>query len=199
MEKRVDEKILDFLNAVEKAKARKDIRNDPVKIGSRYYEFEEIKFFNEKLKIYIPKDFEDMPEADREFKYPSENRPDIIKCNEKGNTHITLKITDKTLDEEYLKKLKDEIKIMIRSTNPMNVFYEDGVLEVNFKNIGFVEFKSYTVDEPLCNLMFFFEFEGKALMGTFSCPYAEYEEWRDIAFQVIKNIRVIKEDKGDED
>ena len=46
--------------------------------------------------------------------------------------------------------------------------------------------------------MFFLEFEGKISMGTFSCPYAEYEEWRDIAFKVIKTIRVIKEDKGDE-
>ncbi len=49
MDERVDEKILDFLNAVEKAKARKDIRNDPVKIGNRYYQFEERDFFDGKL------------------------------------------------------------------------------------------------------------------------------------------------------
>lgn len=198
MEKRVDEKILEFLNAVEKAKARKDIRNDPVKIGNRYYQFEESDFFDGKLKIYIPKDFEDMSEADREIKYSLENVPDIIKCNEKGNTYITLKFTDRHLDEEQVKNLKDEMKVMVRSANPMNVFYEDGVLEVNFKNIVFCEFKSYATDGPLCNLMFSLEFKGKALMGTFSCLYDEYEEWREIAFQIIKTIRVIKEDEGDE-
>jgi len=32
----------------------------------------------------------------------------------------------------------------VKKTNPVNIFYEDGVLEVNSKNIVFFEFKSYT-------------------------------------------------------
>ena len=195
----VDEKILDFINAVEAREARKNIRNAPIKIGQRYYEFEERDFFDEKLKIYIPKDFEDMSLEARKLKYTSESMPNIIKCNEKGNICITLKVIDNPLDEKSVERLKDEMKESLKNSNPTNVFYEDGVLEVDSKNIGFFEFKSYTIDEPLCNLMFFLEFEGKILMGTFSCLHAEYKEWRDIAFEVIKTIRVIKEDKGDED
>lgn len=194
----VDEKILDFINAAEKAEARKDICNGPVKIGDRYYEFEEKEFFDEKLKMYIPKDFEEMSLAARKRKYPSENRPDIIKCNEKGNTCITLKVINNPLDEEHVSKLKDNMKIIIKKTNPANVFYEDGVLEVDFKNIGFFEFKSYAIDDSLYNIMFFLEFEGKTLMGTFSCLHKESKEWRDIAFQIIKTVRVISEEKGDE-
>jgi len=192
LEKRVDEKILDFINEAEKREAKKDICSGPIKIGDRYYEFEKTEFLDEKLKMYIPKDFEDMPLEARESNYPPENRPDIIKCNEKGDTRITLNIIDSPLNEEHVEKLKDGMKERVKNTNPINVFYEDGVLEVDSKNIGFFEFKSYTIYEPLCNLMFFLEFEGKTLMGTFSCPYAEYGEWRDIAFQVIKTIRVIK-------
>ena len=198
MEKRVDEKILDFINATEEKEARKDIRNGPIKIGDRYYEFEETEFFEEKLKMYIPKDFEDMSIPARKFKYPSENRPEIIKCNEKGNTCITLKIINSPLDEESVRKLKDGMKVIIKKTNPANVFYEDGVLEVDSKNIGFFEFKGYAIDDSLYNLMFFLEFEGKTLMGTFSCIYKECQEWRDIAFQVINTVKVVKEDKGDE-
>ena len=111
--------------------------------------------------------------AARKLKYPSENRPEIIKCNEKGNICITLKIIDSPLDEEHVEKLKDEMKVIIKKTNPANVFYEDGVLEVDSKNIGFFEFKSYAIDDSLYNIMFFLEFEGKTLMGTFSCPYEE--------------------------
>lgn len=198
MEKRVDEKILDFINAAEKAEARKDICSGPVKIGDRYYEFEETEFFEEKLKIYIPKDFEDMSQESRKVNYPLENGPDIIKCNEKEDTLITLKIIDSTLDEEHVEKLKDGMKESVKNTNPINVFYEDGVLDVDSKNIGFFEFKSYTIDGPLCNLMFFLEFEREILMGTFSCPYEEYGEWRECIFEVIKSIRVRREDKGDE-
>ena len=192
MDKRVDEKILDFINAAEERELRKDITNGPVKIRKRYYEFEESEFFDEKLKIYIPKDFTDMSLAARKLKYPSESRPEIIKCNEKGNICITLKKINSPLEEENVEKLKNGMKVIIRKTNPANVFYEDGVLEVDCKNIGFFEFKSYAIDDSLYNIMFFLEFEGKTLMGTFSCIYNECKEWREIAFQVIKTIRIIK-------
>lgn len=198
MAERADEKILDFLNKVEKKEARKDICSDPVKIGNRYYEFVETEFFDEKLKIYIPKDFEDMPLKARKFKYPSESRPEIINCNESGSICITLKRINSPLDEEHVEKLKDGMKVIIKKTNPANVFYEDGVLEVDSKNIGFFEFKSYAIDDSLYNMMFFLEFEGKTLMGTFSCKHRDSEEWRDIVFQIIKTVRVVKENEGDE-
>jgi hypothetical protein len=79
------------------------------------------------------------------------------------------------------------------------VFYEDGIVEVNSKNVGFFEFKSSAIDDFIYNLMFFLEFQEKTLMGTFSCLYKDYKEWRDIAFKVIDTINVIKEDKGDEE
>lgn len=44
----------------------------------------------------------------------------------------------------------------------------------------------------------YYEFEERTLMGTFSCRCDDYKEWRDIAFQVINNIKVIKENEGDE-
>nr|WP_207717110.1 hypothetical protein [Clostridium beijerinckii] len=195
VEKRVDEKILDYINEAQKREAKKDICNETIKIGNRYYEFEEKDFFNEKLKMYIPKDFEDMPEAARKLKYPSENRPEIIKSNEDGSITFTLNIIDSPLDEERVGELKDGMKMIIKKTNPANVFYEDGIIEVDSKNIGFFEFKSYAIDDSLYNLMFLFEFEEKTLMGTFSCRYSDYEEWRDVAFQVLKTIKVLKEEK----
>lgn len=188
-----DEKILDFLNEVEKKQAKKDICSGPVKIGERYYEFEEIGFWDEKVKIYIPNDFMDMPLEARKLKYPAENRPEIIKSNEDGTIAITLNIIDSPLDEDHVEELKDGMKNVIRKVNPSNVFYDDGVLEVDSKNIGFFEFKSSAIDEFLYNLMFFFELEEKTVMGTFSCPYKKYDDWRDVAFQVLKTIRIIKE------
>ncbi|EKQ50993.1 MULTISPECIES: hypothetical protein [unclassified Clostridium] len=195
MAERVDEKILDFINEMEKREAKKDIKSGPVKIGNRYYEFEERDFFEERLKMYIPKDFEDMSFEARKLKYPSENRPEIIKCNEDGSITFTLNIIASPLDEERVEELKDGMKMIIKKTNPANVFYEDGVIEVNSKNIGFFEFKSYAIDDSLYNLMFFFEFEEKTLMGTFSCRYSDYEEWRDVSFEVLKTIKVVNEEQ----
>jgi hypothetical protein len=198
MEKRADEKILDFLNEMEKREAKRNICSGPVKIKNRYYEFEETEFYEGELKIYIPKDFVDMPMEARKLKYPSESRPQIIKCNEEGSIAITLNIIDSPLDEERVKELKDGMMNIIRKTNPANVFYEDGVLEVEGKNVGYFEFKSSAIDDFLYNVMFFLEFKEKTLMGTFSCLYNDYKDWREVAYQVINTIRVVKEEKGEE-
>ena len=72
--------------------------------------------------------------------------------------------------------------------------YEDGILEANEKNIGYFEFKSSAIDDFLYNFMFFLEFEEKTIMGTFSCRYGEYKEWRDVIFEVLKRVRVIREE-----
>lgn len=198
MAERADEKILDFLNEIEKREAKKDICAGPVKIGNRYYEFKEKCFFEDKLKIYIPNDFEDMPLEARKLKYPSGSRPEIIKSNEEGSIVVTLNIIDSPLDEERVEELKDGMKMIIRKTNPANVFYEDGIIEVNSKNIGFFEFKSSAIDDFIYNIMFFLEFEEKTLMGTFSCLYKDYRDWRDVAFKVIDTIKVVINNEGDE-
>ena len=94
MEKRIDEQILDYINVAEDKELRKDIYAGPVKINNDFYEFEEAEFFDGELKMYIPNTFIDMPEEARRFKYPSESRPEIIKCNNTGAIAITLKLVN---------------------------------------------------------------------------------------------------------
>lgn len=189
----IDEKILEFLQAAERAKEPKNICEEPVKIGNRYYEFEEKEFFDGKVKIYIPKDFVEMATKLREIKYPSSQRPEIIQTDETGGINIALNRIDSDLEEDMVKELTDGMKAIIKKVNPSNVFFTDGMEEVEGKNIGYFEFKSSAIDEFIYNIMFFFELEEKTVMGIFSCPYKEYENWRDIAFQVIKTVRIIKE------
>ncbi|WP_297429471.1 hypothetical protein [Clostridium sp.] len=193
MDKRVDEKILDFINAVEEKEARKDIKNGPVKIGNRYYEFEETAFFYEKLKMYIPKDFEDMPEAVRKLKYPSENRPEIIKCNENGSIAITLKLIDSPLDDEHVEELRDTMKLIDKRLNPANLYFDEGILDVDKKKIGYFDFKSSAIDDFLYNFIFFLELQGKTIMGTFSCAYGECEMWKDVVLEMVNTIKINKE------
>lgn len=193
VEKRTDEKILDFINEMEAKEARKDIKNGPVKIGDRYYEFEERDFFDGKLKMYIPSDFEDMPLEVRKFKYPSENRPEVIKCNEDGSIAITLKFIDSPLEEERVGKLKDIMKLINKRLNPANIYFDEGVLEVDKKNIGYFDFKSSAIDDFLYNFAFFLEFKEKTVMGTFSCGYSERELWKDVVMEMVNTIKINKE------
>lgn len=189
----VDEKILDFINQAQKELIEQNICEGPVKVGKKGYEFKESLFYDGKLSVYIPNEFIDMPENMKNIKYPSNQRPEIIKMDETGTTNIMLSRIDNQLDEDQVEDLKDAMKALLKKMNPSNVFFTDGVESIDGKNIAYFEFKSPAIDVAIYNLMFFLEFKGKTVMGTFCCIYDEYKNWRDIAFQVMKTIRVSKE------
>ena len=193
MEKRMDEKILDFINEIEERRLRENICAGPVKINNDFYEFEEAEFFDGELKMYIPNTFIDMPEEARRFKYPSEDRPDIIKCNDDGSIALTLKIIDNPLEDEYIDELKETMVLITKKLNPSNVFFDEGILEIDSKKIAYYDFKSSAIDAYLYNFTFLFEFKGETFMGTFSCDYKDMREWKDdVIFQMIDTIKVKK-------
>ena len=120
----------------------------------------------------------------RQFKYPSEHRPDIIKCNEDGSIAVTFKLINSPLTEEYIEPLRDMMKLVNKRLNPANVYFDEGILEVDEKNIGYFDFKSSAIDDFLYNFIFLFEFQEKTVMGTFSSgsvkignKYYEFEEY----------------------
>ncbi|BFH17414.1 hypothetical protein WJ0W_002170 [Paenibacillus melissococcoides] len=194
----MDEKIQALLNEAEKAKEPHDIRTGPVRVGKRYYAFEEQPFFDGKLTMYVPQDFTDMPEQVRKVKYPYEARPPIVKSDETGSIAFTLNRIDHDLQEEWVEELTNGMRAGIRRTNPAHLFFSDGTEEANGNKVGYFEFKSSALDGFMYQLFFFFVFHGKTGMGTFSCRYADYDQWRDIAFQVMRTIHVLPLDDGEE-
>ena len=195
MEKGMDEKILDYINAAEEKELRKDICSGQVKINKRFYEFEETEFFDGLFQMYIPNTFEDMPIEARKLKYPSENRPEIIKSNSTGAIAITLKLIDSQLSDEYVENLKDMMKAITQRLNPANIYFDEGVLEVNKKKIGYFDYKSSAIDDFLYNFVFLLEFQGKTLMGTFSCSYSEHKQWKDdVIVQMVNTIKISNEE-----
>lgn len=187
----MDEKILDYINAAEDKELRKDICAGQVKINQVFYEFEETEFFDGNLKMYIPNTFIDMSEEARRFKYPSENRPEIIKCNNTGSIAITLKLVNSPISDEYIEQLKDMMKAVTQRLNPANIYFDEGIIEVNEKQIGYFDYKSSAIDDFLYNFVFLLEFQGNTLMGTFSCSYSEHKQWKDdIVFQIVKTIKI---------
>jgi len=197
LEKKVDEKILDYINAMEDKELRKDICAGPVRINDCFYEFEETEFFDGQLKMYIPNTFFDMPFEARKFKYPSENRPEIIKCNSTGGIVITFNVIDSPLNDDYVENLLDMMILINKRLNPANIIFDQNIVEIDSKKIGYYDFKSPALDDSLYNFVFLLEFKEKTLMGTFSCGYSNHKQWKDdIVFQMINTIRVKKEDEN---
>lgn len=176
LEKKVDEKILDYINAMEDKELRKDICAGPVRINDCFYEFEETEFFDGQLKMCIPNTFFDMPFEARKFKYPSENRPEIIKCNSTGGIVITFNVIDSPLNDDYVENLLDMMILINKRLNPANIIFDQNIVEIDSKKIGYYDFKSPALDDSLYNFVFLLEFKEKTLMGTFSCGYSNHKQ-----------------------
>ncbi|WP_019535825.1 hypothetical protein [Paenibacillus ginsengihumi] len=195
----MDEKITRFIIEAEQAMTPRSISEGPVKIGKRYYDFQVHSFYENKLTVYLPVDFEEMPKEARAIKYPHEQRPEIIRSDAAGSINFTFKRIDHELEDEWVEELTAGMRTMIAKSNPSHVFYETGIKQArDGKPVGFFEFKSMVLDGSLFNMMFFLEMGGEVLMGTFCCPYTDYPDWRDIAYQVIENIAVVQDPNGQE-
>lgn len=194
-ERYLDERIRNAINqAEEQEKINSQSIYEGITVKDRYYEFAETSFFEDKLKMYIPTNFFDMPPAVARIKYPSGDRPKIIKTEDTGSINITLNLLANNVCEDQIAEVKDGLKVILKRLNPSYLFFEEGVEIIEKKPIGYFEFKSPTLDKPLFNFMFITNLERNVILGTFSCPYEDYRPWHPIARQIMQSVRVISPD-----
>lgn len=189
----VDEKVRYIINQVQEEQAWKGQSiYESVNINGRYYEFEGRSFFEERLKIQIPTSFVTMPLELVKLKYPSSDRPQIIETDTNGAIDISFSLIPNHIHDEQIPEVKDGMKRIFQKLNPSYLFFPEGIEMVAGKSIGFFEFKSPTLTEPLFNVMFFIEIDGNVIMGCFNCPYEEYLLWQPIVGQILQSVRVGK-------
>lgn len=184
----MDKKIIELRNSIDNLK-NKDITKK-VLIKGEEFDFEEIKLFNNKLAITIPKTFEDMSLELAKIKYPLENRPQVIKSNEDGSVNLTFSyFAEQSLLEEQLEELHQKIRDGLKRMNPTIVFYSSEVIEKDFIKIVYYDFKSNTYDGALYNINFGAAIENKLFLGTFNCNITDVSEWKSVAVQMIASLK----------
>lgn len=187
-----DEKILHVVKELEEAK-HKNIY-ESVKVKGVTYHFVRQAIYDGLFYMHIPESFSDLEEEIAKFKYPSESRPEIIKTDRSGGVTVTFSLVDDEVGNEDIEDIKNNMQMAFKKMQPANVFYEDAVIDVKGHHIGYYEFKSYALDSPIFNIMYFVEVNGKLLVGTLACVYKDYKYWRPILHQMMGSIEV-SEDK----
>lgn len=184
----MDKKIIELRNTMDSLE-NKDITKK-VLIKCEELEFEEVKLFNNKVAITIPKTFEDMPAELAKSKYPLENRPQIIKSNEDGSVNLTFSyFAEQPLFEEQLEELNKNIRDGLKRMNPTIIFYSNEVIEKDLIKIAYYDFKSNAYDGALYNINFGAAIENKLFIGTFNCNVTEVSEWKIVALQMIASLK----------
>ena len=118
-------------------------------IKEERYIFEEIGLFDSKMYIMLPKSFQDMPMEQAKLKYPMEQRPQVIKTNERTDINFTFSLLEQPIANRQVKIMRDSLKRVLRSARPDMKFLEDGLEEIENHTIGWFEFISNGIDGKL--------------------------------------------------
>ena len=111
----LDEEVLKFRNHL-----KRDTYNSiegGVYIGDEIVPFKEVMLFDEKVKIMLPDTFVDMPSAIVKLKYPSEQRPQIIKTSLDTAVNFTFSLFNQELEESQVGRGIEQCREIIRKVN----------------------------------------------------------------------------------
>ncbi len=183
----LDKKIIEMRR--KEAQKELNIREDGLIINGEQIDFQETLLFHEKMTILLPTSFVDMPQKIARIKYPSEQRPQIIKTNLLGSTNFAFNLFDKTIKPVQMQSAADGMKSILKKVNPANIFYESGTEPLGETMLSWFEFKGHGIDTQIYYIVFLTSIGGKLMHGIFNCAVADMEAWKEAAFQVIRSIQ----------
>lgn len=151
---------------------------------------EKKQIIDDKLEIFIPQTFSLMSEETAKLKYPSENRPKVIYTNEDATINITFTYSTSKVSDETLGEMKAYLKNNFDNLYPSATWYEDEIETINGKKVGVFELLTPAVDTQIYNLMFFFELDGRLMIGSFNCTEKQMEGYKPIARNIVNSLVV---------
>ncbi|MCY9513882.1 hypothetical protein [Paenibacillus apiarius] len=167
-----------------------------LKIDGETIPFTEERLLDGKIRVPLPRTFHLMPPQAAAMKYPSERRPDIIYTNDSTSINIAFNHTDHAVMEEEMEEFTMAMIQILRRTQPILQWYEDGAREIRGKHVGYCEFLAPTLNVNLYNLMFFAELEHTALLCTFNCTEEEMKHWQPIARGLMDSLVIGESEEG---
>lgn len=164
-------------------------------IREQHITLEKQYVLQDRICLQLPEDFEDMPLELAKIKYPSEQRPTVIKSNLKGDVNFTFQMLPVEVPSPHLTDFRRQMMQWIQRMQPSNVFYEEKEIHIDTIHIAWFDYKSHALDEQLYNLMYFIPMGKETMHGVFNCRLQEAKLWHPIVMKVIESIQVIEQEK----
>lgn len=182
----IEEEMIRLKNAY-KCETRGNME-DGFYVKGEYITFCRTELFHGQLMVDLPESFMDLPLEYAKLKYPSEQRPSVIKSNKEGSINFTFEFLKASVPEGKIKQLRNQMKNVIKRFQPANVFFEQGEMQVNTLETAWFDYKSHGIDQKIYNLMYFIPLREQVLHGVFNCPMDVGKDWKPVIFEVMKSI-----------
>lgn len=146
-----------------------------------------------KVNVKIPEGFYDMEDQYIKLKYPLENRPQVIKCNEDMRVDFKYSVMEIDTKEPVLLYLIEEIKKAVLNSNSSfekideYIYYD----ESNYPITGF-SFSNEVLDGIAYNVIFLRQFHNYIINASMGCPYENRERYMEYMEESIKTMKFLK-------
>ena len=158
-------------------------------IKEEHYTFKRVSFFQDRMSVMLSEQFIDLPEAIVKLKYPSEQRPKIIKSSKDGSINFAFTLADEVpLAKENVTYITDTMRNGLKNINPSITMGEAGTMDVANTTLSWFEFQNNAFDGTIYNIMYCIPIDGKMMHGLFNCLVQDKEAWRKVVFEVMKSI-----------
>lgn len=170
---------------------------DGFNIKGEKVEFTPYDFLDNKLRVWLPKEFVDIPEWLLKVKYPSENRPKVLKMHPDGGMDFGFNILELTVDSnQVVNNLAKQMVYVTKQMSPSNIFIDTENEEVKGKSVSWYDFISYVVDGRMYNMNFLMPLDGKVLHAIFNCSVDVMELWKPVVLEVFREMVDLKEEEN---
>lgn len=177
-----DKIILGMRNGGRK-EAHKSIYDEYTVIGNTRYLFDWCTVVHRRIHIMLPTEFVDLPLEIAKLRYPSEDRPQIIKSSIDSLINFAFLYGQDLQKEDDVVLASRVYAAAIHQINPSSEFQRSGTWYRDKKEgrlASWYEFLSPAFGERVYSRHAFLSVEGKLLQVVFNCPESRADDWKEV-------------------
>lgn len=185
----VDKMILALRNKYREKLAEELPVGKEIQAGTSSIPLRREEIFRGKCTMLLPETITDMDRIKAAVKYRSQNRPQVIKSDSRGDASFTFSIIPADERNEMLLKRLKKIQDDMKKVWKQNVFYDMGEVASDTLSIAWMDFKSFCLNGSLYSMLFLFDMGEETVLGNFHCAFSEYDIWKPVVLKLLTTIQ----------
>lgn len=156
--------------------------------------FEKQLYFEDKVEVYLPQNFVDLPEVIKKVKYPGEGRPQIIKTIPAGGLDIGLNMLPLDGTDAMTKELGEQMYGFTKTLRSGSLFFEQKC-EKNPRtgfDVYWYDFVSKGIDGDIYNFMANTAVAGQQISIVCNCEASLKPVWKPVFLEVANSVKIVE-------
>lgn len=170
---------------------------DDICIKGCKYHFSEQYYFDDKISVWLPDSFIELPDEIKKLKYPGEGRPQVIRTIPVGGVDFGINLLPLDGSDQMTIEFGKQMYQLTRNMRPAELYY-DKKQERNEKTgriISWFDYISHGLDAKLYNLIGTTYVAGKTVNFVFNCIAQDMSVWKPVALEVLFSLRDAEKDR----